>query len=400
MSKKTKITILVSASIFLLIALLAFYFFFLKNLSVEPGTPGTFPPPEGNISPGTEQPTVLPDEHAGAKNPLQHLTTVPIAGAVAGGKGGEVRVRYVDRALGNVFEIPAGGGETTRLTNKTIPKVYEALWNKAGTGVILRYLKDDNETIQTFSAHIKAGIGGTPGELQGSFLPANILSIALSPSTDELLYIREEQGDGVATRASFDGTGKVELWRSPLREWLPLWSNSSTILLQSKPSVLSEGALLSLDRATGESATFLAGISGLTALPNSDLSTVMYSESTNSNFSSHTFNKTKNERKSLLLTTLPEKCVWAKDDVTLYCGVPTSVSGGSYPDIWYQGVVSFTDELWSIHFPEQTTTLVSLLKPGLNDPIDLVQPSLSPDESYLIFTNRNDGTLWSYRLRD
>ncbi|MDO8594642.1 MAG: hypothetical protein Q7R93_03980 [bacterium] len=399
MSRRSKIIIGVSIALFI-IAVLLFYFFYLKKPPTVPDDNGTFPPSSSDETPPLDGPPVtLPDGALKEGPALRQLTTTPIAGAIAGIKDGVVRVRYIDRATGNALEIPATGGEVNRLTNTTIPKVYEALWDKAGSGVILRYLKDDDETIRTFSARIKSGANGTPGELQGTFLPQDILALALSPSTTELVYLREEGGRGVVTRALFDGSGKTELWRSPMREWLPAWNVLGTIALQSKPSVFAGGILLSLNRDTGVVTPLLSGVRGLTTLESHTLSSVLYSESTNSGFSLNLLTSATGEREPVSLTTLPEKCVWDKDDTTLYCGVPSSIIGGSYPDAWYQGVVSFADELWSISVQSGNTSRISPISLEAGTSLDLIQPALSPDEKFLIFTNKTDGTLWSYQLK-
>ncbi len=401
MSRKTKIIIAVSAVVLLIAAALVFYFFFWKRAAPAPSAGGAFPPTETATAPTEPTTTEIPPGNATEKPRLTRLTTTPVAGAVAGGKTGNIRVRYVDRATGNVFEISAGGGTATRLTNTTIPKVYEALWNKAGNGVILRYLKDDEETIETFSAKVIAGTGGAAGELQGSFLPADITAIALSPSTSELFYVREENGGAVGIRALFDGSGKTELWRSPVREWLPLWSTDASITLETKPSAIAEGELFSLDRATGAFTPLITGVRGLTALPGHALADSIYAASTDSSLAPLALlKKGAGTPKPLSATTLPEKCAWTKDDQKLYCGVPRALTGGSYPDAWYQGVVTLSDELWEIDTATGNTRLITSLASDTAGELDITGLSLSPDESILIFTNKKDGTLWSYRLTD
>ena len=61
-------------------------------------------------------------------------------------------VRFVEKGTGNVYEVGPDASEV-RLSNTTIPKIAEVLWNKDGVHLVARYLKDgETETIQSYSA--------------------------------------------------------------------------------------------------------------------------------------------------------------------------------------------------------------------------------------------------------
>ena len=51
------------------------------------------------------------------------------------------------------------------------------------------------------------------------------------------------------------------------------------------------------------------------------------------------------------LETLPEKCVWSKADASIfYCAVPENIPADNiYPDVWYQGLMSFSDAIWKVN---------------------------------------------------
>src|SRR3989338_6779767 len=157
-SKKTPLIIKSSAVLLIIGGLLWFYFFYGPTPPVDPPSKGTFPAVDG--SGGTRggsgagggagsSPEIF------AEPRLRLLSSSPVAGAISVIKGSAQTVRFVDRASGNVFEVSLSDSVAvpTRLTNATIPKVYEALWQKGGERTLLRYLKDDEETIDTFSGH-------------------------------------------------------------------------------------------------------------------------------------------------------------------------------------------------------------------------------------------------------
>ena len=101
------------------------------------------------------------------------------------------------------------------------------------------------------------------------------------------------------------------------------------------------------------------------------------------------------------LKTLPEKCVWggvAKE--ILYCAVPATPNKGEYPDIWYQGIESFNDELWSINTTTGQTEIVADKETfSENGGVDATKLQLSPKEDYLSFINKKDLTLWLIKIK-
>ena len=103
---------------------------------------------------------------------------------------------------------------------------------------------------------------------------------------------------------------------------------------------------------------------------------------------------------NLSLQTLPEKCVWSHTEKsTVYCAVPETIPEGIYPDNWYQGLVTFTDNLWKINTSTGISKVVVLFDRGYNKSFDAINLQLSSDDSYLTFTNKSDLILWGYRLK-
>ena len=74
----------------------------------------------------------------------------------------------------------------------------------------------------------------------------------------------------------------------------------------------------------------------------------------------------------------------------VYCAVPTTIFGSNLPDGWYQGIVSFDDGIWSKNISTGESKNV-LNRFGA----DIMNIFVSDDENHLIFTDKNDGTLWS-----
>ncbi|KKW22227.1 MAG: hypothetical protein UY62_C0009G0025 [Parcubacteria group bacterium GW2011_GWF2_50_9] len=401
MPRRTKIIIAVVV-VLLLTALGVFLYFFLKKESALPPIGGTFPPPTDEI-PSAEEgpPTTLPEEIPGPFEPiLRQLSKAPVAGFMLGARSGEPIVRYQERAAGNIYEIEADGEGEKRLTNTTIPKVYEALWSKTGSSLISRYLREGSEIIESFSARVVPSTSGTEGELQGTFLPRGILSAALSPDGKKVVYVQEENGGSSSITSDINGERREKIWESPVKEWLVSWPAEQRIALLSKSSGLASGLLISVDPRNGVKTLLLRAIPGLTALINPVKPLVLYSASGQTGITFSLLDETSGRRSPIRLTTLPEKCVWTKDGERFYCGVPRVIPQGTYPDVWYQGVISFEDEVWSSAPDTGADERIQDISDKRGLPIDLINPEISADEKFLVFMDKKSGTVWSLQMKE
>jgi hypothetical protein len=120
----------------------------------------------------------------------------------------------------------------------------------------------------------------------------------------------------------------------------------------------------------------------------------------NSGVSLSIYNTTTRDTNILSLNTLPEKCVWSKTSENIYCAVPKIIESGLYPDSWYQGEVSFSDQFWKIDVLNGNTTL--LLDPAREEgggEIDGVKLALDGNENFLFFINKKDSFLWRILLK-
>lgn len=391
-------------------AFLIYYFFYSSNTGTpvtpsgtNPGTPAT--PGGGGGTHGTgggggttPPPITGGGTPAGAFKPvLRQITTVPTAGGIVFDSGGKPTVRYVERAKGNVYETDAASIKATRLSNTTVPQIYEALWNGTGQNVIARYLKD-GDNIQTFDAAVVSS-GGGQGELRGSFLSANIKNLVVSPSGNQIFYLIDTPSGTAGIAASFDGVKKVQIFNSPLHEWLATWPKENAVAITSKAGAGSAGLMVFVDAGSGAQNVILSGVNGLTTLTNADLSKVLYSVSSQNSLSTKLLGVADKTSAPFVLTTLPEKCVWSQLSKNIvYCAVPETLPSAAYPDDWYQGVVSFRDELWKIDTSTGNSTFIMNLGDQSRLNFDAVNLSLNSKENYLLLTNKNDLTLWEVQL--
>lgn len=327
---------------------------------------------------------------------LRQLSQSPVAGFIAfNNKEGETLVRYMEKSTGNVYEIGTNSATQKRITNTTIPRVYDAVWLNQSS-VMVRYL-DDNNIIKTFNAEIKdLEDGAVEQKIEGFFLQDDINEIVAV--NEKIFYLGVNSSGSQGILSMPNGEKRSIIFESPLKEWLILVPQKNTIILNTKPSFVYKGSAYFFDIDKKTTTRFMQNIVGLTTLNNGDKTGFLFSESINNSFSLNYYDFNKKMRSEINPKTLPEKCVWSKDNKKVFCGVPQDILRGEYPDIWYQGIVSFSDNIWKIDIENRIAKRLISPKDFANQEIDLIKPSLSADEKYLFFVNKKDSNLWSLVL--
>lgn len=421
MSKKTKI--ILAIVILLVITGIVGFLFFYKNQKGERGIDvvrNAFPFGQGEegkaiVPPKTGEEGERPP--AGGEAPIQKLFQIhraAIAGAypfvrVASNEQEETVIRYMERGVGHIFETSMNTMREERISNTTRLKIYEALWGESGKNTIIRYLdENDGQTIRSFLLKLGGLNQGTASgeatttvvqEETGTFLPENISSIAISSDGRSAFSLLRVGNEAVGTIYDMTTERTKQIFQSPLTEWLVAWPEKDTITLTTKPSGGVPGSMYTLDTRIGSTKKVLGEIDGLTTLANSDMGRVLYSKNTNRGFELYVYDTKSRAAQKLPFSTLPEKCVWGrKDTAVVYCGVPTATPPMLYPDNWYQGLISFSDEIWMMNTNTFTTELIANPMQVAREEIDVAYPLLSPDENFLFFTNKKDSSLWGARL--
>ncbi len=340
---------------------------------------------------------------------LMQLSNGPVAGAGSFTIGSTTIVRYAAKGTGYVTEVNLTYGTTSELVNTTFSKIYESIWGNNATTVLLRSADESNaDTITSYSAVLTPSYSsgnGTSSQtsfaLLGTYLPTNIESLAVSPDTKKIAYAVPTTASGEEIQTSnTDGSKASTLFNSSFGEWTIGWPQANIIALTTKPSSGVAGYMFFVNLKTNLMKKVLDGITGLVAVANPTADHVAYSDdglnlqiealntktATSTNLNTH-------------LQTLADKCAWSYITTTmLYCGVPISLQPTSYPDSWYQGLVSFTDSIYEINGTTGTSTLLADIHNLYKKDLDIMSPFVTSDGKYIIFTNKNDYTLWSFRI--
>ncbi len=381
----------------IIIGLIAFWIFRATTPETTP-TPAGSPFPSGTkmpaqpTTPATPTTTIPPGE----LRQLTQLTQKPISGAtfISSTTTKQV-VRYFEKNTGHVYDIDLQKGESSRISNTTIPGIFEVHWLKNGEQAAIRYIENNETGVEdTVRNFIITSISAT--STHGIFLSSTIKTITTSPKGDQIFYLSPYDGLNFGIVAASDNKKQKQVLSTPFGEFLASWPNDRTITLLTKPSADAQGYFYKLDPTTLYFDKILGSIAGLTALLSPSGENVVYSEESSQGLKTYIYNIKENKSSPFALTTMPEKCVWSKvKKEIIYCAVPASVPIGAYPDDWYQGLLSFSDRIWKIDTSNGSTEIISAEN---NQDFDFINPFLSKDENYIFFQNKKDGTLWSLKI--
>ncbi len=351
---------------------------FFDTIFLFGGTPNVTRIPE------TTPPQAPVIEETGVAPALRHVSSFPIAGVVVFQKDEAEIIRYAEKGSSHIYETKTTLLGQEKISNTTIPKIFNALWLPDNSSLILQYINERGK-VENFYAEL------SENSLDGSFLRSGAEQIAVVDNT--IRYIVQTDSGSRLMTARPDGTRERQLYSSAFKDWSVSWWSPTLAILTTKPSYNTPGFSFFLNTNSGRLTKILDSILGLTILANTKTGDVLVSATARGDLSLRVYNTETETFKDAGITTLPEKCVWAEKD-TAYCAVPKIIENASYPDDWYKGLVSFSDDIWIINVETETTELVSEL-----EEIDGINLTLSPSKEYLLFTNKKDSTLWSLRLK-
>ncbi len=335
---------------------------------------------------------------------FRQIFSSPVAGAEAFTVGSSTVIRFVEKSTGNIFEAKTEIDTINRISNTTIPKITEVSFVQSGS-VLMRYLRDDTDMIETILGNLSTSTNATSttsslNEVESTYLTPNIKDVAMSPKKDKIFYTTQSESGMIGTISNPDGTKGVSVFNSPIREWNTSWPKIDTITLTTKADSEALGYMYTINTVTGKSERVLGDILGLTTLTNPTASTTIYNQNDqDGNTYLNTYDIKTKTSSPIKPTTLTEKCVWSKKDAgILYCAVPNSITKGSYPEKWYQGLVSFSDSIWKIDTKTGKTDMLINIKEVSGKDLDIVNPALDEKEKLFIFSNKTDLSLWSFEL--
>lgn len=304
-------------------------------------------------------------------------------------------VRSVNRISGHIIDIFTDTEKEVVVSSRTIPQIHEAVFGPLGSSVVFRYLSTDLETAETFASSFVPG-ASAENAIKGSFLPEDLISLSVDEQTGKIFYLQNFDGSASGSISDPDGANKKSIFSHTFSEWTTDFISPTKILFTSKPSGLVSGYSYILNTQSNVFEKLIGGIKGLTVLPNKTGDKFLIGEAGSSSMKISIYDSATSKLAGTSLNTLAEKCIWSSNGIYVYCGTPINPNPGTYPDVWYQGQISFTDSIDKYNIQDGTKETLGFP----SEQIDLISPSLSKDESYLYFINKRDGSIWVVDLKN
>lgn len=336
---------------------------------------------EQEFTPGTgtgtlpeNEPVEEPEE---AYKALRQLTTKPVGGAVFLG----AMIRYAEQGTGHIYDLNLATGNETLFDGKTVPGTVDAQFSSDGSRVVLHYY--DGTVIKS----VVRGLGEKADA--GSLLPSGTENTAFG-SSSILTYTVSE---GTVTRGYSlkVGQGKgTQEFEIPLRDTRVVWSNPR--MLYTTPSSEQSGYLYTIE---GSSLLYTTkpGL-GLSGLNIND--TTIVTKRIDKKLYSYVIIVDGVERELPILV-MREKCT--TNTPRLICGSPRTISDvRSFPDSWYKGLITYSDNLWLVDENKYTARVLSNLEDESGRPIDIYKIDGDSEGNRVWFVNKNDNTLWMFDL--
>lgn len=296
-------------------------------------------------------------------------------------------VNYIERQSGNIFSYRTDTHVLTRVSNKTLPGIQSAAWLPDGSAAFVRYLSGtDSSTINTYALSATSS--------NGFFLPQNLSDIAVSSTS--VLTLASGVNGSVGSTNNIDGAHTTSVFTTPLTALRVAFAGKNQYAAFTKPSSTLDGYAFVVN--SGQFARIAGPLPGLVALPSPSGKTVLVSYVQSGAMHMELVTAATGAALELPVATIADKCVWTADESSVYCGIPVNPASASYPDDWYQGAAHFSDRIWNIHVADRYAQMILDFSQANKGPLDATGLSIDPLRSTLVFTNKNDGSLWSYSL--
>lgn len=341
---------------------------------------------------------------SGTVSKLQVLMEEPVAGFTIFTKASDshLTVRAQERKTGHIYDLDLNTKTGTRASNQSLPSIYETIFISP-TSLVARYLASNNNTILSYLGTLTPKTtelreGDTPYTLEGKLLPDDILEIVPAPDQNTFLWLTKNDRQLQINSYDIERADGDVLATHPITEWLSQWYSNNWVVFVTKASTDIAGFSYIFNVKTGDFDRLLGDVNGLTGLMNQSGTYFLYSVAEQRSMKLFVYD-VKNQRSiPVPFASLPEKCVWSNtNEAIFWCGVPKNPGTHSYPDQWYQSTVGFNDEIYTFNLDTLRYVKVDPLE---GQTLDIYKPQLSADDSYLIFNNKRDMSLWSFRFKE
>ncbi len=331
---------------------------------------------------------------------LSMVIKEPVAFATSITVGTSSAIVYVERSTGHIYHLNELTGETSRLSAATLAPVITATWaqDPTKTYFFIQTSQETSSTWQRIALSTKDLLStSTPATTDVSSLANNIDAIIPSPDHKSIFILEQTSNKLSGYISKPDGLGRKLVWTNSHLDWQAWWGSPDSLYLATKADSSMPSVVYRLNLKTNNLERLLGGSNGISLLPEQNGERFIYSTTRFGSLSTYLFNSINHQTTVLSAVTMPSKCFWPKGEL-VWCFVPQFIPVGNYPESWYQGLTSFTDNLQKLNVTSGSNQ--TIVEPNtLNLAIDGVSPFLDQAKNYLYFVNKIDSKLWRANLQ-
>jgi len=303
-------------------------------------------------------------------------------------------IKYYSKENGKAYQIDPDGNGKKIISEKELPGLTGVSWSPDKMKVISKFSKDGGgNQFFYFDYILRKGIP----------LISN-LDFVVWGSDRKIFYkyfnpLNQERSLNMSNP---DGTNWEKIIDLSLKDILiaPI-PQSSLVSFWTKPDANFETILQSVSLVGQSSKTLFTGKFGADYLWNNNGTKALLSHSDargGTKIRLAVINDQGGEYRNLEIPTFVTKCVWSRDNKTVYYALPASIPENAImPNDYYNASFSTDDTFWKVDTQTgEKERIVSLDK--ITEKLDADTLFLNGDESFLFFVNKKDDKLYRIEL--
>jgi len=365
---------------------IALLFFGIYNLAFKKPAPPT--PVTEQKAPAIIAPVVPPKVSA---EPIVAISDEAVLAPTL--TGDATALKYYAKNSGRVYQIDFDGNSKRTLSDKELIGLSAALWSPDKNKVIT---KITSAGVTKFSYYNYL-------ELKNTTLGTNVEEATWQTGGNRILYKYSDPKIKKRTlnTSDPDGANWKKLTEFAVPSVFAQVPQSGLVSFWNKPDAFFETTLKTIPLIGGEEKVLLKGLFGADYLWNNNGTMALVSHTDTkggTKIQLSLINSNGGELRNLNLPSLVSKCVWLKDNKTVYCAMPGEIPlSAIIPNDYDQEKFHTADTFWKINTATgEKSRIIDLNK--ITGKYDANNLFLDTTESFLFFTNRIDGKLYRITL--
>jgi hypothetical protein len=304
-------------------------------------------------------------------------------------------IQYYSKTTGQVFQIDQNGNSKKTISNQNVSGLAAVLWSPDKNSVISEIKSGSGEMNFFLYSYIsKSAVS----------LKKNLDTVVWNPTGEKIFYKYYDPKSQVRTLNISDSNGSnwtkladlsykdISVAPIPQSASVSFWNTGDAYAqtdFESVPVIGGDKKVIYKDKFGTD---YLWNDSGSKILASSTDSKGGYK------MQLATMNYNGGEYNNLDIPTFVSKCVWSRDDKTVFYALPGGIPDNSVlPNDYKAGKFNTTDTFWKVNITTGEKTRLAELT-DIKSSYDADKMFLNEDESALFFVNKIDGKLYKINL--